>query len=198
MATVPRLAGAVLCGGASSRMGRDKASIVVGGQTLLDRMLALLGSVAHPLILASNDREHERPGCVRVEDALPRSGPLGGVVAALSASPHELCAVVAVDMPACDPALLQTLARACDGHDAALPRSDRGVEPLHAVYARRALPALREALGGRDLAMHSVVQRLDVRTVDTGAATAFAFNLNRPGDLTAWMARRRAAGAPPR
>jgi molybdopterin-guanine dinucleotide biosynthesis protein A len=131
-------------------------------------------------------------------DALPAGGPLSGVVAALSASPHELCAVVAVDMPGCDPPLLQALARACEGHDAALPRSDRGVEPLHAVYARRAIPKLREALAVRDLAMLSVVQRLDVRTVDSGAAKSFAFNLNRPGDLTQWRARHRAAGAPPR
>ena len=193
-AMTPPVAGAVLCGGQSRRMGGDKAALTIDGVSLLDRVIARLATVAAPVIVASGQRRVARAGCVSVTDAVAGHGPLAGIVASLDASPHELCAVVAVDMPDCDPALLQALAQAWDGQDAVVPLSQRGPEPLHAVYARRSLGVLRAALREQQLALHHVLATMNVVLVDAaamGASPRFAMNLNAPADVSAWRRDRR-------
>lgn len=190
---------AILCGGGSRRMGQDKNAVVVDDASLLDRAIARLWPIATTVLLASGATPVRREGCVTVPDTRPGGGPLAGIVAALAASPQRFCAVVAVDMPDADVRLLRTLAARCAGHDAAVPRSTRGVEPLHAVYARSALPALTAALESSDTSVHRALRALRVCYVSAGAAGAgdgFARNLNTPDDVTAWTAERR-AGAPP-
>lgn len=177
-------------------MGADKALLDVDGTPLLDRVLGRLATVASPLIVAGGAHAYDRPGCIEVPDAVTGRGPLGGLVAALRACPHPLCAVVAVDMPDLDAPLLAALAGMWNGEDAIVPVSSRGPEPLHAVYARSALPVAEALLDGDDVAMRTLLARLRVREVDAveaaGAAVArrFAGNLNRPEDVTAWRARR--------
>lgn len=185
----PAFAGAVLCGGLSTRMGADKASLVLDGGTLLDRAVARLLGVADPVIIASGATSVTRANCLTVLDSSPGRGPLGGIVAALAASPRPLLAAVAVDMPDFDAALLQRLATLCVDCDAVVPMSDRGPEPLHAVYATSSLPALRDALASSDRALRTALQRLNVRYADAAAVdapTGFAYNLNSPDDIAAW------------
>lgn len=170
-------------------MGTDKAALMVDGAPLLDLVLVRLRTVTDPLIVASGRVPIARSGCVAVTDSTPGSGPLAGIAAALEASPHELCAVVAVDMPECDPALLRALAERWDGEDAVVPVGVRGPEPLHAVYARRALPPLRDFLRSRRLALRDVLGAMHVQLADAGqlgASPRFAMNLNTPADLTSW------------
>lgn len=203
MSSVPPrpLAGAVLCGGRSVRMGVDKASLDIGGSTLLDRVVERLRTIADPVILAGGLLSVHIDGCLTVDDALPDQGPLGGLVAVLRVAPHELTAVVAVDMPDCDGPMLAALAACWNGEDAVVPRSARGLEPLHAVYARSALTAAEATLTGPDRSLRALLALIAVRVVDAGSvagpavAASFADNLNRPADVDRW--RRRAAATPP-
>jgi molybdenum cofactor guanylyltransferase len=191
-AGVSPLAGAILCGGLSRRMGRDKAGIDIDGTTLLERAVERLRTVADPLLLATGSRGHRHHHCVSVSDAAADRGPLGGLVAVLGTSPHQLCAVVAVDMPDLEPELLQRLAALWDGDDAVVPVSARGAEPLHAVYARSALAEAEAALQRGDLSLRRLLDSLRVRRIDAAhlvgsrAAARFAVNLNVPADVMAW------------
>jgi molybdopterin-guanine dinucleotide biosynthesis protein A len=93
-------------------MGRDKAALVIDGQSLLDRAIQRLGTIADPVIIAVGSHSLVRTGCLSVADPFPERGPLAGLVAAIGASPHPRCAVVAVDMPDCDP-LLRVCSPSC-------------------------------------------------------------------------------------
>jgi len=196
----PALAGAILCGGLSTRMGSDKALLDIDGATLLERAVARLQTVADPVLLASGSRGLTHRGCLSVPDDMAGVGPLAGVLAVLRASPHQRCAIVAVDMPDSNPGLLRRLAALRDGEDAVVAVSPRGLEPLHAVYARSAMAAVEDALREGDRSMHGLLRRLRVRRVDAahliGAVSAarFAVNLNSSADVTAW---RRAEGERP-
>lgn len=184
-------------------MGRDKAGIDVGGSSLLDRAVERLRAVADPVILATGASRHAHDACLSVADAAAGRGPLGGLVAVLRVAPHQLCAVVAVDMPDSAPDLLRRLAALWDGEDAVVPLSPRGLEPLHAVYSRSALAGAEQALRSADLSLLGLLNRLRVRHVAAAgligdeAAARFAANLNRPEDVTAWR-RGEAAPPPPR
>lgn len=184
------MAGLVLCGGGSTRMGTEKALIPLHGRPLVLHVAALLGQVADPVLLAPGRLGRLGPlGHREVQDEAPGSGPLSGLVAGLAASPHPLLAVVAVDLPFASPALFRLLADLHGGEDAVVPRNDSGPQPLHAVYATAALPRLRAALADGRLALQEVLADLEVRWVGedewraADPAGRFAVNLNRPEDV---------------
>ncbi len=190
MNDAPPLAAVVLCGGRSRRMGTDKALIPVGAEPLVHRVAGRLASAADPVLIAPGVPGRLGPMPYReVGDACDGCGPIGGIVAALEASPHELLAVVAVDMPFADAALFGLLARSWAGEHAVIPVTERGPEPLHAIYAKAALPRLRRAVDDGRFAMHDAVETLHVRRVPPdewlagGVDARFALNLNSPEDL---------------
>lgn len=174
-------------------MGTDKGAVTLDGSSMLDRVIARVTPIASTVILASGRNPVERRGAITVMDAGDGHGPLAGIVAALQASPHQLCAVVAVDMPDIETDLLLALAARCAGHDAAVPLSERGIEPLHAVYTRDALGGLRAAMDSPDQSVRAALLRLRARYVNArtqGAEPGFARNLNTRGDVTAWLTDR--------
>ena len=193
---LPGLAGVVLCGGRSTRMGVDKAAITFEGVTLLERALARLDSVCDPVFIAAGDVPRPAAGHPFVPDAAPRAGPLGGLVAALRASPHRLLAVVAVDLPWIDPRLLQMLAARIGDAGVAVCETSRGTEPLHAVYSTSLLAAAEAALAGPDRSLRGLIERSKgVRVAESewrgvGIADSFNWNVNTPDDL-AEISRRR-------
>jgi molybdopterin-guanine dinucleotide biosynthesis protein A len=116
-------------------------------------------------------------------------------VAGLEAATHPHVAVVAADMPFASPALLRLLASLVGGHDAAVPVSPGGTEPLHAVYARSALASFEEALREGRLALRIALEGLDVRVVTEAEWSRvdpdgrFAENVNRPEDREPFVER---------
>jgi molybdopterin-guanine dinucleotide biosynthesis protein A len=181
-----------LCGGESRRMGTEKALIEVGGEPLFLWVARRLGRVADPILLATGRPGRLGPlGYSEVADERHRAGPLAGLAGGLAASPHELMAAVAVDMPLLSGDLFVLLATLHDDEDAVVPISAHGPEPLHALYARRALPALRAALDEGTLSMRAVLKGLRVREVPAAEWLAadptgrFALNVNRADDLAA-------------
>jgi molybdopterin-guanine dinucleotide biosynthesis protein A len=185
----PALAGVVLCGGRSVRMGVDKATIEIGGTTLLARALGRLTEVCDPVFVAPGGLHLGIDATLLVPDALPDAGPLGGIVAALRRCRHPLLAVVAVDMPWIDPALLRLLADRIGDHDIALCLTQHGPEPLHAVYAQSALPVAEAVLHSPDRSVLGMIARLRALVVTeeewrvAGVAERFASNVNTPADL---------------
>ena len=102
---VTSVAGAVLAGGASSRMGRPKALIEIDGRTLLDRAVgALTAAAIDPVIVVGGDQAAiEAAGHRFVPDEYPGEGPLGGIISALGAVDTDLVVVLACDLLAASP-----------------------------------------------------------------------------------------------
>lgn len=98
------LAGYVLAGGASSRFGRDKALVEIGGQTVLSRMCGLIEEVAGPAQVVALAERYPDLQVKIVEDRWPGEGPLGGIITALAATARrdiggEWNLIVSCDMP---------------------------------------------------------------------------------------------------
>jgi molybdopterin-guanine dinucleotide biosynthesis protein A len=184
------MTGLLLAGGRSSRMGTDKALVDFHGEPLAERVLRVLRAVGDQVFIASGDgRRLGSLGVPQLADAVAEAGPLGGIVAGLEAAATDLVAVVAVDMPFASAEVLRLLAGRWDGQDAMVPGTDRGPEPLHAVYSRAAAPVLRQLLESGVLTMHRVLERIEMSIVEeqdwrvADPTGRFAVNVNRPGDL---------------
>jgi molybdenum cofactor guanylyltransferase len=171
-------------------MGLDKALIHIAGDPLVVRVASRVSLAADPVMLAPGRAGRLSDlGYQEVADDPYGIGPLGGLVGGLAASPHHLLAAVAVDMPFVSPELLSLLADLQDGEDAVVPVTDSGAEPLHAVYAKTALPGLREASAKGRFVLRAVLEGLRVRLVEEAEwrradpTGRFALNVNRPEDL---------------
>lgn len=140
----------IQAGGKSSRMGQDKALMPFLGQPLIRRVIERLSPIASEVLVTTNHPEaYEFLGVPCYPDIIPDRGALGGLFTALSVAKMPLVAVVGCDMPFASPSLLLAASQLLLDSDAdiAIPQSDAGLEPLHAVYrARTCLPAIRTSL----------------------------------------------------
>jgi molybdenum cofactor guanylyltransferase len=142
------VAGFVLAGGQSSRMGRDKALVELGGEPLVVRMVRLVRQVANPVLVVAPPERYAALALDVVPDDRPGLGPLGGIATALRVSASDWNLVVGCDLPYLTAGWLAFLARRAQASAAwaVVPESRRGLEPLSAVYHRRAAAAFVEAL----------------------------------------------------
>lgn len=106
-ASLPRI-GLLLAGGASTRMGRDKAGLDWQGRPLIAHMHALLSALPLQQVVVSGSR----PEFGGIVDESPGRGPLGGIASAAQAMPDCELLVLAVDTPGLSPSLLQRLLNA--------------------------------------------------------------------------------------
>jgi molybdopterin-guanine dinucleotide biosynthesis protein A len=182
------LDGAVLLGGRSRRMGRDKAHLEVDGVACATRVARALAAVCEPVWLVGGTPPASAAGRAIADPDGPDCA-LRGLVAALAASHAEHVLVVATDLPLVTPALLSALADAPPA-DAVVPRDATGPHPLCARYRRAALLGrARERLAGEALSIRGLLDAVDTRWLD-GDALAVAdpdgtalFNVNTPEDL---------------
>jgi molybdenum cofactor guanylyltransferase len=191
------VAAAVLAGGASRRMGRDKATMPVGGVQLAARALHAAAQVADPVVLVAPEGHPSRRLTAAGLVADPGEGPLAAVAAAFAALDAEHVLVLAGDHPGLRVELLEhLLALRGRGEAVACRRGDR-LEPMVAVYRRApALAAakarLAGAAAGRSLhgllgALRTViVEESEWRALDPDGRSFV--DLDDPADLAAWEA----------
>jgi len=188
------LSAAILTGGRASRMGGvRKATLRVGGVPIIERQLAALRRVADPVFLVTSAEAQPEADLDVVRDQFPDRGALGGIYTAIVASPHARTLVVACDMPFLTAALLEHMA----GIDADLviPRTERGYEPLCAIYSRACVEPIRERLARGALEASRLPQ--GVRVAEVGPETLAAYdpdgllfvNVNTPHDYERAKAR---------
>ena len=181
------LTGAVLLGGLSSRMGRDKASLPLDGVASATRIARVLGALCAEVLLVGGTSPPGSPGRAVEDPEGPRCA-LRGLVGALEAARTERVLVVATDLPLVTLALLRGLARTSDA-DAVVPHPDPLPQPLCAVYRRASVLArAREHLAAGRLALRALLGVLAVEWVQgerlqrlDPAGTAL-LNVNTPQD----------------
>jgi molybdopterin-guanine dinucleotide biosynthesis protein A len=183
--------GYCLAGGKSSRMGRDKALLELDGETLVARAMRKLGAVCADAAIAGGDERLARYGRV-VVDRRPGSGPLGGIVAGLEDTRFEWNVFLAVDVPFVPVAVVRELLEAVEDRLIGVMVESAGdLQPLCAVYARRALDSLREDLeAGRGKVTAAVARAGEVKRLQVKQAEWFV-NVNTPAEYAETLGRSR-------
>ena len=197
------LRGAVIvCGGMSRRMGRPKALLPFGPETMLQRIVRLVGeAVSSIVVVAATDQSLPAlpAETLLVHDRESDRGPLEGIAVGLSALPDQIEAayVTACDVPRLQVAWIDYLFTQLGDHAIVVPRDDDHVHPLAAVY-RRSLAATADQLiadGKRrplDLIRRCDSLEIDVSTLrSVDPQLSSLDNINSPADYE--LALRRAA-----
>jgi molybdopterin-guanine dinucleotide biosynthesis protein A len=182
--------GLILLGGKSSRYGSNKALVEIEGVRLIERVVGVMKSIFHRVILLTNTpEEYTYLRLPMVEDLIKGLGPMGGIYTGLMTMSDETGFLVACDMPFLSGKLIRHMVEVRDDFDTVVPRMDWMLEPLHALYSKKCIPVIREAIEERQYQIAKCFARMRVRYMDEEEIRLWdqdlrsLFNINKPQDL---------------
>jgi len=203
--------GFILTGGASSRMGADKAHLRLGRLSFVERIARALHAVTMRVSVVSSKADAEVWGLPVVRDVHAGCGALGGVHAALAHSRATCVLIVSCDLPFVSAELFVRLAslsnedshQACDRDDerarveerreifdAVAPvQPDGRPQPLCTIYRREVcLPVAERLIAQREFRLRRMLQEVHTRWVgedelsNLEGSSFFFLNVNTPED----------------
>ena len=184
--------GFILTGGASSRMGVDKALLELGRRTFVERIYSALEIISTRICLVGRSEKFAAlPSLPTVPDIHVKWGALGGLHAAIKACKAEWAAVVACDLPFVTGELFVRLASLRENFDAIVPvQADGHLQPLCALYRSKVCRERAEDLIAEgERRPRALLERVRTRLVafdelsDLHQATLFFMNINTPQEF---------------
>ncbi len=184
--------GIVLAGGKSTRMGSSKALLPFGPETMLQRVVRVLGEVVSPIVVvaaAGQDLPTLPPDVLVTNDENEGRGPLEGLRAGLKALPPDVDAayVTSCDVPLLVPGFVRQMIDLVNGFDITVMEIDGFTHPLSAVYRRSTLAFVEDLLAKDRLRPAFLFDAVRTRRVPPEQMTAdpdlrTLRNLNTPED----------------
>ncbi len=185
----------ILCGGKSSRMGRDKANLPFGPEAMLQRVVRILGQIVSQsaiiVVAAEGQSLPKLPAEVLVaRDQHPHRGPLEGLAAGLDSLPNDVEAIYAssCDVPLIQPHFVETMFSKLGKNDVAVAYDGKFHHPLAAVYRPHVLTTIRRLLAENELRPRKLFAEVNTLVVDTAELQGVdpnlstLLNLNCPED----------------
>lgn len=186
-------------------MGVAKATLPFGAETMLQRVVRILGTVVSPIIVVAARDQLLPPlpdevGITR--DEREAKGPLEGIRAGLSALPESIDAayITSCDVPLLVPAFVERMINLMGDHDIAVMEIDGFPHPLSAIYGRNTLSHVESLLAADRLRPVFLFDAVRTRRVKPQEMTVVdpelrtLRNLNTPAEYRAALAD---AGIPP-
>ena len=183
-----KTAAVILAGGMSRRMGRDKAALPFGEETMLSRLVRIYRPWFDVTAVSVNQAgRFDTAGAMEVVDRHPGDGPLAGLEAALLDTGADVLFLTATDLPLGDPGLARYLMEARGERDICLIRGEKGPEPLFAVYTSACLNAVQACLQEGRRTMFGMIERLNTLELPEREIPGFDVrriltNVNDPGE----------------
>jgi len=187
--------GYVLAGGGSTRFGRDKALVEIGGAPMLLRMRSLLSDVTKEVNVIAASQKYAALGVTSIGDRWEGQGPLAGIITALLTNTEtgggaEWNLIVGCDMPFLTSEWLTYLAARAlaSGAEVVAPQSAQGLEPLCACWRTSAGAKLQQVFGGGTRKITEAMKRLHTEVVDEAqwkrfdTAGRLFWNMNTPAN----------------
>lgn len=147
MGSKNKITGIILSGGKSRRMGENKAFIEIEGVPIIQRIYSLFKELFQEVIIVTNQVELFNNFDSKIySDLLPNKGVLGGLYTGLFFSTFHYSFCVACDMPFIRKALVQYIINHIEGEDVIVPRTEDGLQPLHAIYSKNCLDPIKKIM----------------------------------------------------
>jgi molybdenum cofactor guanylyltransferase len=179
-----------MMGGRSSRMGRDKCALKLGGRPVFDRILEEIRPFFGEIILSMNEPEkYMKYGFECVRDESPDRGPACGILSVMNAFEREYYQIVPCDTPFLNGAAVSSIYELSAGADVGLVRTPDGPQPLFSAFSFAARDALNEGLRCGAFRILECIKDLKIRVITPemlGLAESWMshfFNVNYPEDL---------------
>jgi molybdopterin-guanine dinucleotide biosynthesis protein A len=187
------ISGVILAGGANKRFGGiTKATIIIDGEKIINRMIGTISNLFEELIIVTNTPKEFQAfrECKIIEDQYKEAGPLGGIHAALKSASADSIFVFAGDMPFLDKKIISDQIDEFNrnNYDVIIPRVGELIEPLHAIYRKSVIEDLERFLsGGHNRAVRDFLAELKTgyfQINETETSIKAFTNINLPSDLS--------------
>ena len=186
--------GVILAGGPATRYkGEAKSLLEIGGRRIVDRLLEMFKELFDDLILVTNDpHRYYFWDCTVVTDLLPVRSSLTGIHTALFYAKHPHVFVTAGDIPFLQKGVVETVLAGIEpGVDLVIPETEKGLEPLCAVYSKGCLNLVEQRIHENKLKISRVFKNRRIKKIPEGKLREkdpqlFSFyNINTPEDYVA-------------
>ena len=181
---------AIQAGGRSSRMGRDKALLPLGGRPLIEHVLQRVAGLGDEVLITTNrPDDYAFLGLRMVGDRQPGAGALDGLLTALEAARGDRVLLLACDMPFVSHPLLDHMLGIDSDAEVVIPKRGGRLQPLHTIYAASCAASVREALNAGEKRMISFFPSVQTWIVEQEILDQYDpnglsfFNVNTPDDL---------------
>ncbi|HOP84892.1 MAG TPA: molybdenum cofactor guanylyltransferase [Syntrophorhabdaceae bacterium] len=180
---------AILAGGASSRMGIDKATMVINGKSLIEHVYDSVKGIFEEIMVISNNTDILNNKKVKVyKDIVPVKSTLTGIVTGLIHSRNPYVFIVACDMPNISDKGIRYILENIRGEDIVIPKVEKGYEPLHAVYKRTCIPYILNLIEKRNFKISNLFSFLSVKILEDNPffikdGQSIFININTQEDL---------------
>lgn len=185
---------AILAGGKSSRMGKNKALLKIGELTLIEHVIQSTKTLSprEIIIITNTPDDYQHLGYRMIADTILGQGAIGGIITALHHSQTEATLIMACDMPFIQPALLQLMLEQYENNDtlAVIPTVDSYPQGVLALYSRDCLPHFESVIASNHRKLKTIFDELsNIRYLDesiwqTVDAKGLSFmNINTPEEL---------------
>jgi molybdopterin-guanine dinucleotide biosynthesis protein A len=163
----------ILAGGKSSRMGSNKAFLKLKGKTFIERQIDLLREMFDEIFISANTpSEYEYLNLPVFKDIYPEKGPLCGIYTSLVNSGSTSTFMLACDMPFVESGLIKHLKGFTKEYDVVVPKSERGLEPLHAFYSKNCIDPIKRELDSNNLRIISFFPHVKVKIIELESLTS--------------------------
>ena len=184
------LSAAILAGGQSSRMGRDKALLVLNRQRLIDRLVQeFSASCSEIVISAAHQDDYKECGVPVVADEFRGIGPIEGIRQSLLFCSFDHVFVCAVDTPFVRREMMLYLAEFISSdYDAVVFCEKDRIHPLCGIYSKAVLPAIQDLIAERQYRLTELLSRVRTKYVDISLSCfgrETLRNINTPDDYRA-------------
>ena len=157
----------ILAGGKNSRMGSNKAFLKLKGKTFIELQIELLREMFDEILISANTPlEYEYLNLPILKDIYPGKGPLGGIYTSLNNSSSFHTFMLACDMPFVGPELIKHLKNLTKEYDVVIPKSEKGLEPLHAFYSKNCIDPIKRELDENNLRIINFFPHVNVKIVE--------------------------------
>jgi molybdopterin-guanine dinucleotide biosynthesis protein A len=141
------LTGIILSGGTSTRMGENKAFIEVEGTPIIHRIHSLFERLFNEIIIVTQQKNlFSNLNAKIYSDLIPNRGVLGGLYTGIFFSSFSFSFCVACDMPFLKESIIQYLIKNIDNYDVVVPKTEDGLQPLHAFYSKNCLEPIKKIM----------------------------------------------------
>jgi molybdopterin-guanine dinucleotide biosynthesis protein A len=140
----PDVSAFILAGGKSSRMGTDKGLIEFRGEKMIRRTMDVFKGLFKEIIIVTNlPLDYLDQDASVVTDIFPGKGPIGGIHTGLFFSSNEHAFFAACDMPFFNTEFISYMLSRIGKYDIVVPETEKGFQPLHAIYSRKCLNRIK-------------------------------------------------------
>jgi molybdopterin-guanine dinucleotide biosynthesis protein A len=160
------ITGIILAGGKSSRMGRDKGTLLLKEKTFIQHIANALKRLVGDIVIVSDNPKHNLFGATRIEDIIKNAGPLAGIYSGLKYSRTDYNLVVSCDVPFITSDVLRKLAKNHEeGLDVVQLESNRKTMPLTAIYNKACEQTIKDLLNKGEKRVRFAVSQLKTKTI---------------------------------